>query len=144
MRVFAEIMDHAEGLESRDFRAASQLQKKDVGCFAVVQLEALQFRQAQVGEPCVLAQVQLDISEHESGEIVEGPFVTRRCAREMCEEALNKLVFRGHAVLSVCEVCSIDPVARINLERNHCLRVAFLQSDAAQRRNLWYVGNDTD
>jgi hypothetical protein len=53
--VLADIMDHGECLESRDFRTANQLQKKDVGIFAVAQLEALQFRQAQVGEPCVFA-----------------------------------------------------------------------------------------
>lgn len=55
MGVFADIVDHGECLESRDFRTANKLQKKDVGIFAVAQLEALQFRQAQVGEPCVFA-----------------------------------------------------------------------------------------
>jgi hypothetical protein len=62
----------------------------------------------------------------------------------MREQALNKLVLCRHAVLSVCEVCSIDPVAGIDLERGHCLRVTFLQSNTAQRRSLWHVRDYTD
>jgi hypothetical protein len=65
------------------------LEKEDVGSFAVAQLEALQFGQAQVSEPCVLARVQFDIPEHENGEIVEWSIVAWRCAREMREEALD-------------------------------------------------------
>lgn len=66
------------------------------------------------------------------------------CAREMREKALDKLILCRHAVFGVCEVRSIDPVARIDLERGDYLRVAFLQSNAAQRRSLWHVGDDTD
>jgi len=113
-------------------RTVSKSQKEDVGAFAVVQPEVLQFRQAQVSEPCVFADVQFDVSERERGQGFKGPFLTRRGAREMREEALEELFLCRHTALSMCELCSIDPVACVNLQPVDFRRFATRQSNAAQ------------